>query len=282
MVCVASLKGARVALLEARMSGELAAIVERLGGKAVSVPAVRETPLDHPEDIGAFLDALCDGRFAVVVLMTGVGVTALLRDAERLGRLDTVLAALRKAITVCRGPKPVAVLRRNGVPVGLTAAEPHTTTELLQALDSVDVAGKAVAFVHYGERNETAADSLRARGAQVDEICLYEWRLPDDIAPLERLVEEIIGGRVDAIAITSQIQCRHLFHVAESHGQSRALTEALNAKVVVAAVGPVCASALRSFGVIPHVQPAHPKMGPMMVALADYFELTGRTLNPEP
>jgi len=24
------------------------------------------------------------------------------------------------------------------------------------------------------------------------------------------------------------------------------------------------------------VQPAHPKMGPMMVALADYFELTGR------
>ena len=55
-----------------------------------------------------------------------------------------------------------------------------------------------------------------------------------------------------------------------------ALTDALNAKVVVAAVGPVCASALRSFGVIPHVQPAHPKMGPMMVALADYFELTGR------
>jgi uroporphyrinogen-III synthase len=273
---VASLKGARVALLEARMSGELAAMVERFGGTPISVPAVRETPLDHPEDIGTFLDALCDGRFAVVVLMTGVGVTALLRDAERLGRLDPVLAALRKAITVCRGPKPVAVLRRNDVPVGLTAAEPHTTTELLQALDSVDVAGKAVAFVHYGERNETAADGLRARGAHVHEICLYEWRMPDDIAPLERLVEEIIGGRVDAIAITSQIQCRHLFQVAESHGQSRALTEALNAKVVVAAVGPVCASALRSFGVIPHVQPAHPKMGPMMVALADYFELTGR------
>jgi hypothetical protein len=24
------------------------------------------------------------------------------------------------------------------------------------------------------------------------------------------------------------------------------------------------------------VQPAHPKMGPMMIALADYYELTGR------
>ena len=258
------------------MSGELAAMVERFGGKPYSVPAVREMPLEQPEDIGAFLEALCAGRFAVVVLMTGVGVMALLREAERLGRLDAVLAALRKTTTVCRGPKPVAVLRRNDVPVGLAAAEPHTTTELLQALASLDVAGKAVAFAHYGERNETAADGLRARGALVTEICLYEWRLPEDVAPLERLVGEIIDGRVDAIAITSQIQCRHLFQIAETLGRRSALTEALNGKVVVAAVGPVCASALRSFGVIPHVQPPHPKMGPMMVALADYFELTGR------
>jgi len=276
MVSVASLKGSRVALLEARMSGELAAMVERFGGTPYSVPAVRETPLQQPEETGAFLDALCGDRFAVVVLMTGVGVTALLREAEGLGRLEAALAALRKTLTVCRGPKPVSVLRRNDVPVGITAAEPHTTTEVLQALESVDVAGKAVAFVHYGERNETAADGLRARGAVVDEICLYEWRLPDDVAPLERLVEEIIAGRVDAMAITSQIQCRHLFQIAGAMGKSAALTDALNGKVVVAAVGPVCASALRSFGVIPHVQPPHPKMGPMIIALADYFELTGR------
>jgi uroporphyrinogen-III synthase len=274
---VASLKGGRIALLEARMSAELASMVERLGGTPYSVPAVREMPLEQPEDIGAFVDALCAGRFAVIVLMTGVGVMALLREAERLGRLDAVLAALRKTTTVCRGPKPVAVLRRNDVPVGLTAAEPHTTTEVLRVLESLDVAGKAVGFVHYGERNETAAVGLRARGAAVNEICLYEWRLPDDVTPLKRLVGEIIDGRVDAIAITSQIQCRHLFQIAETLGQSRALTDALNAKVVVAAVGPVCASALRSFGVIPHVQPPHPKMGPMMVALADYFELSGRS-----
>ncbi len=124
---MSSLKGARVAVLEARMSVELAAMVERFGGVPYSVPAVRETPLEQPEDVGAFVDALCDGRFAIVVLMTGVGVAALLREAERLGRLDAVLAALRNTITVCRGPKPVAVLRRHDVQVNITAAEPHTT-----------------------------------------------------------------------------------------------------------------------------------------------------------
>jgi len=206
-------------------------------------------------------------------------VTALLRDADRLGRLDSVLAALRKTITVCRGPKPVAVLRRNDVQVSITAAEPHTTAELLQALEAVEVAGETVGFLHYGERNETGADALRARGALVNEVCLYEWRLPDDVAPLERLVGEIIDGRIDAIVITSQIQCRHLFQIAGALGKTRALADALNARVVVAAVGPVCAAALRSLGVIPHVQPAHPKMGPMMIALTDYYELTDRKVN---
>ena len=117
---------------------------------------------------------------------------------------------------------------------------------------------------------------MRQQGAAVDEICLYEWRLPDDVAPLERLVGEIIDGKVDAVAVTSQIQIRHVFEIADKLGRSHALADALSRNVVVAAVGPVCASALRSYGVVPHVQPSHPKMGPMLLALADYFELTGR------
>ncbi len=273
---MASLTGKRVALLEARMSAEIAAMVERFGGTPYSVPSVRETPLDQPLETTAFVDALSAGRFAVIVFMTGAGATALLREAEKRGQLDAALLALRTATTVCRGPKPVAVLRRQDVQVDITAAEPHTTHELLRALESVDLSGKSVALVHYGERSAHAADALSQRGAVVSEICLYEWRLPDDVAPLERLIGEIIAGAVDAVAVTSQIQIRHLFDVAETIGKKADLADALNRRTVVAAVGPVCATALRAYGVIPHVQPSHPKMGPMMLALADYFELTAR------
>src|SRR6516225_6413557 len=160
-----SLRGKRVALLEARMSGELSSMVERLGGTPYSVPAVRETPLEQPEETARFIDSLCAGHFDVIVFMTGVGATALLREAEKLGRVDAALAALRKALTVCRGPKPVAVLRRHDVQVNATAAEPHTTTELLQSLEAIGVTGRRLALVHYGERNETAAGGLRARSA---------------------------------------------------------------------------------------------------------------------
>ena len=251
-------------------------MVERQGGVPYSVPAVRETPIEQPAETSAFVDALCAHRFDLVVFMTGVGASALLKEAETRGRLDAAIEALRRATTVCRGPKPVSVLRRTNIQVNITAAEPHTTVELLQALEPVDLRGKTVGLVHYGERNDAATTGLRSRGAAIDELCLYEWRLPEDVAPLEKLIGEIVDGRVDAIAITSQIQIRHLFEIADKLGRRDALADALNRKAVVAAVGPVCATALRSFGVIPHVQPSHPKMGPMMIALADYFDLTAR------
>ena len=269
-----TLKGARVALLEARMPEELAALVERLGGRPYCVPAVREAKLPHLEHVAPFIDALCAGRFSAVVLLTGVGVTALLREADGKGRLAETLNALRQTMTVCRGPKPAAVLRRHDVPIRLSAAEPYTTKELLDALQSIDIDGKAVALVHYGERNGALADALRARGADLEELCLYEWLMPDDIEPLRTLVCELIDGRVDAVAFTSQVQCRHLFQVAAGLGRSEALAHALNSRIVVAAIGPVCAAALRTLGVTPRVLPAHPKMGPMIAALADYFELS--------
>src|SRR5258708_2689309 len=105
------------------MSAELAAMVELMGGTPYSLPAVLETAVEQREESARFVDDLCAGRFAVVVFMTGVGAASLLREAERLGRLDVALAALRGLITVCRGPKPVAVLRRNNVQINIVAAE---------------------------------------------------------------------------------------------------------------------------------------------------------------
>jgi len=123
---------------------------------------------------------------------------------------------------------------------------------------------------------------LLKHGAWLEEICLYEWQLPEDIEPLKILIGEIIGGRVDAVAFTSQIQVRHLFQIATELGKSEELREALNSKTVVAAVGPTCAAAVESFGVLPQIIPQPPKMGQMVLALANYLEQNGkRALSPQ-
>ncbi|HEU4388300.1 MAG TPA: uroporphyrinogen-III synthase, partial [Blastocatellia bacterium] len=132
-----------------------------------------------------------------------------------------------------------------------------------------------VALQHYGERNEALSEALRARGARLIELTLYEWLMPEDPGPLNALVDEIIVGTVDAVAFTSQVQIRHLFKVAIDRGMANDLRKALNDRVIVASVGPTCTSTLKSFQVNPRVEPEHPKMGPMVLALAAYVEREG-------
>jgi uroporphyrinogen-III synthase len=266
-----ALHGARVALLESRLSAELAELVRRMGGTPVSAPSVREVP--RPAETAAFIDGLAAGRFRVVVFQTGVGASALLREAERQQRLADVLGALRGTTLVCRGPKPTAVVRRYGLEPTIVPVKPFTSKELLEALAPVELAGEDVALVHYGERNTALADALRARGATLAEVCPYEWALPEDLDALRAIVRDP-ASQFDAIAFTSQVQVRNLFAVAADMGLADALATALSDDVIVAAVGPVCADALKAVGVTPDVQPADPKMGPLLAALADYIELT--------
>jgi uroporphyrinogen-III synthase len=266
-----TLYGARVGLLESRLSTELAELVRRMGGTPVSAPSVREVA--RPEETALFVDQLASRRFGVVIFQTGVGTAALLRDAEQRGRLADVLAALGAATVLCRGPKPTAVVRRHGLEPTLIARKPFTTTEVLEALAPLPLAGVDVALVHYGERNMALAAALRERGARLAEACPYEWALPENLEPLRALVRGM-ATEIDAIVFTSQVQVRHLFTVADQMGVHEPLTASLNSDIIVAAVGPVCAEALKEMGVTPDVQPADPKMGPLLIALADYIELT--------
>ena len=266
-----TLAGVRVALLEARLESELAQLVQRLGGVPVSAPAVREAPLDAAPSVAALLDGLATRRVDVVVFLTGAGCRLLFAAAAALGSLDELRAALAHATIVCRGPKPAAALRESGLRASVHTAAPYTTTELLDALAAVDMNGRGVAIVAYGEPNTALDAALRARGAVPETLQVYEWQLPEDPAPLEALVRDIVDGNVDAVAFTSQIQARHLAAVAERLGQRDALVRALGDDVVTASIGPTCTAALESLGVTPHVTAYPPKMRPMLMALGKHL-----------
>jgi uroporphyrinogen-III synthase len=269
---MSNLNGARVALLEGRMTSELANLVQRFGGQPYCVPAVREQTVQCDEQVAAFIDGLTRNEFEIVLFLTGVGVKTLLREAEKLGRLDDLLAGLKNVMTVCRGPKPSSVLRSNGIQVSVNAREPFTTNELLESISELNLKDKRVALIHYGDRSTTLAEALQSRGAALQELYLYLWMLPEDLLPLQSLVHEIINGKVDAIAFTSQIQAIHLFRIAEELKLEEELRLALITKTIVVSIGPTCTAALQQLGVEPKVIPEHPKMGHMVSALAEYAE----------
>jgi uroporphyrinogen-III synthase len=262
--------GATVALLEARMESELASLVRRHGGEPLCVPALREVERECSAESARAIDAT-QTEGAVVVLATGVGLARWMAVAAALGRGADLRAALARATIVCRGPKPVAVLKREGLAATLRADPPHTTTELLRVLEGVQVLGHPTTMVHDGSTNSAVPSALRARGATVFEVRPYEWALPADVTPLEDLVRSILAGRVRAVAITTQVQARHLFDVASALGLREPFAAALRDRVVVAAVGPTCARVLEELGAPPHVVPENAKMGPLVAALARHL-----------
>ena len=114
-------------------------------------------------------------------------------------------------------------------------------------------------------------EGLRARGATVLEIPLYEWALPEDQEPLVRLIHDLIQGRVDVLAITSAPQVKHLFAVAERLGLKGDLVTALRDSVTVAAQGPVSEAALAERGITPRIRSEKPTMGALVHTIAEYL-----------
>lgn len=262
----------RVALLEARMSLELARLVEKHGGVPVCVPALAECPdIDRPR-AERLIEALANHSFDTAIFMTGAAVSLLFQMAEQIGRRPDLVAGLRGITTVCRGPKPTAALRGFGVPPTLTARDPYTSAEVIDALGGINLRGARVVLFHYGERSETLAETLLACNAVLHEEWLYRWQPPADTSGLEHLIANVIDREVDALAVTCQVQFRHLLQVATGLGCAGELVDALNAHVVVAAVGPRCHATLRSHGVDVHVVPDHPKMGPLVISLMRYLD----------
>jgi uroporphyrinogen-III synthase len=252
------------------MAGQLGDLIRKRGAEVMSAPALREAPVDCLEMVGELIEGISDGEFQVVVAQTGVGVSTLFKEAAKLGRESELLTGLRKVVCVARGPKPVAALRKAGILTPVKVSSPYTTCELLDTLGEFDLSGCGVALINYGERNEALSETLLSACANLYELCLYEWMLPEDTGPLESLVRAVLKRELDAVAFTSQAQVKHLFKIAEQHGFGSVLAATMNS-TVVAAVGPTCAKALAAYGVTPDVVPDPPKMGHMVADLAEYF-----------
>lgn len=259
---VASFNGARVLTLESRRGQEMSKLIDTYGGKAILAPAMREVPVKPSAETLEFADDLLRGKVDVVVFLTGVGARALLSAWQEARPAEELFAALRKVKAVARGPKPLAVLREWNVPPAIAVPEPNTWRELLRAIDDskLEVRGKYVAVQEYGVSNTQLLDELRRRGARVTQVAVYQWDLPEDVAPLRAAVEALVSGRVDIALFTTSVQVVHLFRVAEEMGKRDALKANLD-HIVKASIGPTTSETLGSYGLNADLEASHPKMG---------------------
>jgi uroporphyrinogen-III synthase len=276
-------QGLTVLTLESRRGQEMSRLIETYGGKPLHAPAMREVPLSSNVEALKFADALFEGKFDVVIFLTGVGARALSNVLESSYPAEKILAALRKVFVIARGPKPVAVLREWKVPVTLAAPEPNTWHEVLRVIDESkqDLRGKNVAVQEYGVSNRELLEGLRERGAHVTPVPVYQWALPEDTAPLRMAVEEIIAGRIDVALFTTSVQVLHLFQIAKDAGKKEALRVSMEG-IVKASIGPTTSETLRGYGLSVDLEASHPKMGFLVKETAENSQALCQRKRPHP
>ncbi len=263
---VLPLTGYTVGVTAARRADELGALLERRGATVLHGPAIRIIPLEDDTELMRATRSLLGGPVDVAVATTGIGFRGWVEAAEGWGLGDDLLTMLGKSRVIARGPKAKGAIRAAGL-VEHWSPESEANAELLEHLLESGVDGQRIAVQLHGEPLPEFVDSLRCAGADVVEIPVYRWTGPADPAPLERLLDSVLAGQVDALSFTSAPAAASVLRAAERGGRLAELLELLRSQVLVACVGPITAGPLARKG-IPVVQPDRGRIGSLVRALS--------------
>ncbi len=260
--------GLTVVSFESRRAREMERLIKRFGGLPFVAPSMREVALSMTPELEELAELLGRGEVDVVILLTGVGTTQMLRLlAERFGR-ECVRRMFDGPLLLARGPKPVAALKKWDLEPDVVVPEPNTWRDVLRVVDErLEIEGGTVALQEYGAANDELLRALQERGATVKRVHLYRWELPEDTRPLREAIRLIIEGSADVALFTSAQQARNLFEVAKAEGAELELRKGF-ARVLIGSVGPVTSEALRGLGLSVDYEPDSPKMGNLIMEVA--------------
>ncbi len=200
------LAGARVLVTRPlHQARELAELIAAAGGEPVCFPTIE---IIEPSDLQALersLQRLEEFDIAIFVSANAVDATLAFLQRQRRG----LPAALEVA---CVGPATANALARHGISA-LAPGSDYTSEALLTIPQLVSVGAKRVLILRGEGGRELLAETLRARGADVEYAECYRRRRPDaDLGPLLR-------RWVDVVTVNSVEALRNLFTLAGAQGR---------------------------------------------------------------
>ncbi len=222
------LLGRTVAVTRARAQASgLATRLERLGARTVQAPVIRINELPVQQLDLAPYDLIC--------LTSPNGVDALFARLHEQG-LDA--RAFAGATVAAIGPGTARVLAKHGIQVDVLP-ERFVAESLVDALTDVPVTNALVARAQ--DARDVLPDALRARGANVDVLALYE-------TVVDPLAQDMLTAAcaADYVTFTSASSVR--FFLQAVGGQP------LSPATRIVSIGPVTSEELRKHGLEPHAQ----------------------------
>ncbi|MEU2911493.1 uroporphyrinogen-III synthase [Streptomyces massasporeus] len=269
------LAGFTVGVTAARRADELGVLLQRRGAAVLHAPALRIVPLADDSELLAATKEIIEQVPDIVVATTAIGFRGWVEAADGWGLGEELLSRLGGVRILARGPKVKGAVRAAGLTEEWSPSS-ESMAEVLDRLLEEGVDGLRIAIQLHGEPLPGFVESLRAGGAEVLGVPVYRWMPPEDIAPVDRLLDATVARSLDAVTFTSAPAAASLLSRAEERGLLDEVLAALSHDVLPACVGPVTALPLQSRG-IDTIQPERFRLGPLVQLLCQELPARARS-----
>lgn len=187
----------------------LCALIEAEGGRALRFPVLEILDPVDSEPLLALIDRLEEFDMALFISPNAVNKALNLIKARR------EFPAHLKIVAIGKGS--ARELERFGHPADIYPERKFDSETLLEMEEMRQVAGKRVVIFRGDDGRELLADTLRARGAQVEYAEVYRRGRPN--ADVDGLLHHWARGEIDVVVTTSNAGLRNLFDMVGKLGQ---------------------------------------------------------------
>lgn len=272
------LTGCVIVLTADRRKRELASALERRGAVVRHAPAL--STIQHIDDAQLIADtrAVLSAPPDVVVATTGIGFRGWVEAADAAGLAEDLLACLREARLVARGPKARGAIQAAGLQADWVA-ESETAAELRDYLLAEGVGGMRVAVQHHGNGSDGLDEAFTSAGAQVQSLVVYRWGPPTDPETHRTCIRRVADAQADAVVFTSAPGAQAwLQGVREAGVLAEIRVRVDSGDLLLASVGPVTAAPLLQAG-LRSSYPSRWRMGALVRELVKHYAEDDRAVD---
>ena len=264
----APLQGLTIGVTAERRAAQQIELIKRRGANVVHGPTLRVFSLDDDHELKATTADVIARPPDYLLASTGFGMRTWLAAADSWGLREDLLNALRQSRVANRGAK--AASANESVQVAEWYRAPNERlNELVERVLTEPLAGRRVVLQLHGIADPASIAALVAAGAEVIEIDAYRFSLPADPAPAHHLIRAACAHELAAVTFVIAPAVHNLFVLAAQIGLDSELRRALNASVVAACVGPVCAAGATDEGILQPLVPPRSRLVPLIQALTE-------------
>jgi uroporphyrinogen-III synthase len=143
------------------------------------------------------------------------------------------------------GPRTQRALEEYGLKAEFVP-EDYTAEGLLKVMAPLNLEGKFIGIPRTFSARDVLPAGLRKMGAQVLLAEAYKSTLPQDLKPVQDLIENIFNDEVDAVTFTSPLTVHNLFEIAAE--KKKELLNTLKSKeIILVAIGPITGQAIQEY-----------------------------------